>query len=142
MSPRIGDAHCATPGAKAYAFIDERRQVYKKLVVERDGKRVLGGVLVGDAGDYGTWLQMMLNGMALPEFPEELLVPMRRRQPRRVGAAPRCRTPRRSAQCNNVTKGAICAAIDGGCTTVGALKSEDEGRQHVRRLRAAASRRC
>src|SRR5918994_6344578 len=25
--------------------------------------------------------------------------------------------------CNNVSKGAICAAIDAGCTTIGALKS-------------------
>jgi nitrite reductase (NADH) large subunit len=71
----IGDAHCATPGAKAYAFTDERKQVYKKLVVDADGKRVIGGVMVGDASDYGTWLQMMLNDMDLPEFPEELLVP-------------------------------------------------------------------
>src|SRR5687768_13615362 len=26
--------------------------------------------------------------------------------------------------CNNVSKGAICAAIDAGCTTIGALKTE------------------
>ena len=29
----LGDAHGATPGARAYAFVDERKQVYKKLVV-------------------------------------------------------------------------------------------------------------
>ncbi len=72
----IGDCHAATPGAKAYAFTDERKQVYKKLVVDADGKRVLGGVLIGDASEYGTWLQMMLNDMDLPECPEELLMPM------------------------------------------------------------------
>ncbi len=33
----IGDAHAATPGARAYSFIDERREVYKKLVVTEDG---------------------------------------------------------------------------------------------------------
>jgi len=71
----IGDAHAATPGAKAYSFNDERRQVYKKLVVDGEGKKLIGGVLVGDASDYGTWLQMMLNRLALPEFPEELLLP-------------------------------------------------------------------
>ena len=31
--------------------------------------------------------------------------------------------------CNNVSKGAICAAIDAGCTTLGALKKADQGRQ-------------
>jgi nitrite reductase (NADH) large subunit len=117
----LGDAHCATPGSRAYAFVDERKQVYKKLVVSEDGKRVLGGVLVGDAGDYGTWLQMMLNGIAVPEQPEELIVPMR------SGAVPATQAElpdtAQICQCNNVTKGAICAAIEGGCTTVGALKS-------------------
>jgi nitrite reductase (NADH) large subunit len=120
----LGDAHAATPGARAYSFNDERRHVYKKLVVDAEGKRLLGGVLVGDAGDYGTWLQMMLNGMDLPEFPEELLVP------RSSGATPTLAGPAalpataQICQCNNVTKGAICAAIDAGCTTVGALKSK------------------
>src|SRR3984893_361361 len=32
----IGDAHAAAPGARAYSFIDERREVYKKLVVTAD----------------------------------------------------------------------------------------------------------
>src|SRR5690606_29725552 len=29
----IGDAHAASPGARCYSLIDERREVYKKLVV-------------------------------------------------------------------------------------------------------------
>ena len=120
----IGDAHATTAGAKAYSFKDERRQVYKKLVVDADGKRLLGAVLVGDARDYGSWLQMMLNNLELPEFPEELLVP------RSSGATPALAGPgalpasAQICQCNNVTKGAICSAIDAGCTTVGALKSK------------------
>jgi nitrite reductase (NADH) large subunit len=121
----IGDAHCATPGSKAYAFTDEVRSIYKKLVVDADGKRVLGGVMVGDASDYGTWLQMMLNDMALPEFPEELLVPKSS-----GGSSPSLSGPLAlpdSAQicsCNNVSKGALCGAVEAGCTTVGQLKSK------------------
>jgi len=121
----IGDAHAATPGARAYAFTDERKQVYKKLVVDADGKRVLGGVLVGDASEYGTWLQMMLNDMALPEFPEELIVPKSS-----GGGGPSLSGPlalpdgAQICSCNNVSKGALCAAVGGGCTTVGQLKSK------------------
>ena len=124
----IGDAHAATPGAKAYAFTDERRQVYKKLVVDADAKRVLGAVLVGDASDYGTWLQMMLNDMALPDAPEILLVPASSGSALSGGGAmsgPLALPD--SAQicsCNNVTKGALCGAVDAGCTTVGQLKSK------------------
>ena len=119
----IGDAHATTPGAKAYSFNDERRQVYKKLVVDAEGKRLLGGVLVGDAADYGTWLQFMLNNMALPEFPEELLVPKSSSSSATLARAELPDTAQ-ICQCNNVTKGAICAAINTGCTTVGALKSK------------------
>ncbi|HEY8508449.1 MAG TPA: FAD-dependent oxidoreductase, partial [Steroidobacteraceae bacterium] len=73
----IGDAHAASPGARCYILMDGRREVYKKLVVSEDGKQLLGGVLVGDTEDYGTWLQTMLNGLPLPEYPEDLLVPPR-----------------------------------------------------------------
>ncbi|HWM70222.1 MAG TPA: FAD-dependent oxidoreductase, partial [Steroidobacteraceae bacterium] len=73
----IGDAHAATPGARAYSFIDERREVYKKLVVTEDGSKLLGAVLVGDTDDYGAWLQTMLNSLPLPEHPEDLILPPR-----------------------------------------------------------------
>jgi nitrite reductase (NADH) large subunit len=63
----IGDAHGATPGSRSFQFTDERKQVYKKIVVSDCGKRLLGAVLVGDAAEYGTLLQMMLNGIELPE---------------------------------------------------------------------------
>jgi nitrite reductase (NADH) large subunit len=121
----IGDAHAASPGARMYSFIDERREVYKKLVVTEDGSRLLGAVLVGDAEDYGSWLQIMLNGLPLPEHPEDLILPPR------AGAQPAALTGMaalpESAQicsCNNVCKGAICAAVAGGCTTLGAIKKQ------------------
>jgi nitrite reductase (NADH) large subunit len=71
----LGDAHGQTPGSRAYQFSDERKQVYKKLVVSECGKYLLGGVMVGDASEYGTLLQMMLNRIELPEAPEFLILP-------------------------------------------------------------------
>lgn len=116
----IGDAHAATPGARAYSFIDERREVYKKLVVNEDGTKLLGAVLVGDTDDYGTCLQMMLNAMPLPEYPEDLILPPRAGT-KAVGltALP---AEAQVCSCNNVSKGAICSAVENGCTTIGALK--------------------
>lgn len=61
----FGDAHARTPGAKSYQWTHGPEQIYKKIVVSAEGKTLLGGVLVGDAGDYATLLQMMLNGMPL-----------------------------------------------------------------------------
>ena len=120
----IGDAHAATPGARSYAFVDERREIYKRLVVDSDCKRLLGAVLVGDAGEYGTLLQTMLHGMPLPEHPEELILPAR--HPGGAAAGSGLAALPEAAQicsCNNVTKGAICAAVESGCTTVGAIKA-------------------
>jgi nitrite reductase (NADH) large subunit len=122
----IGDAHAASPGARSYSFFDERRDIYKKLVVSEDGKRLLGGVLVGDADSFGTWLQMMLNDMQLPEFPEELILPAGSGGSGRSAGAGLAALPDTAqvCSCNNVTKGAICASISEGCTTVGAIKSK------------------
>ncbi len=119
----LGDALCASPGARAYSFVDERKQIYKKLVVSEDGKVLLGGILVGDAADYGNWLQMMLNALPLPEHPEELILPAIEggKKPVALGVA----ALPNSAQicsCNNVSKGDLCAAIDAGCASLGALK--------------------
>jgi nitrite reductase (NADH) large subunit len=117
----IGDAHGATTGARVCSLIDERSQVYKKLVISEDGSRLLGGVLVGDAENYGTWLQMVQNGLPLPERPELLLLsassaaaaePVSLELP---ATAPIC-------SCNNVNKADLCAAIAGGAVTLGALK--------------------
>ncbi len=118
----LGDAHAASPGARSYAFIDERRQVYKKLVVDSEGRRVIGGVLVGDAGSFGEWQQMMLNDMPLPEAPEDLLMPPRdgvRPAAAGLAALPETAT---LCSCNNVTKGDLCRAIEGGCTTLAGIK--------------------
>jgi nitrite reductase (NADH) large subunit len=60
----FGDAHGRTPGALSYQWTHGPQQIYKKIVVSHDGKTLLGGVLVGDASEYATLLQMMLNGMA------------------------------------------------------------------------------
>jgi nitrite reductase (NADH) large subunit len=121
----LGDAHATMANARAYTFVDECKQVYKKLVVNEDGSRLLGGILVGDADDYGIWLQMMLDGTKLPDHPETMIVPSFEtdgKQARATGVAA-LSAAAQICSCNNVSKGAICAAIESGCTTIGALKS-------------------
>ena len=119
----LGDAHCTYSNSRAYTFVDERKQIYKKLVVDEEGSRLLGGILVGDADDYGIWLQMMLDGTKLPANPESMVVPaFEGAKPAGTGVAALSATAQ-ICSCNNVTKGAICSAIAAGCTTIGALKS-------------------
>jgi len=71
----FGDAFATTDGALELVFADAVAGVYKKLVVSEDGRRLLGGVLVGDATAYGVLRPMVASGIALPDNPEELILP-------------------------------------------------------------------
>ncbi|QEK92610.1 nitrite reductase large subunit [Achromobacter insolitus] len=116
----IGDAHGATPGALSYRYIDEAGASYRRLVVSADGKRVLGAVLVGDNRYYDTLLQYVQNGIAPPADPASLILPQGQAAPLLgVDALPAGAT---ICSCHNVSKAAVCAAIDGGCTDLGAVK--------------------
>ena len=66
-----------TAGALDYVYTDPIGGIYKKLVVSGDGKSLLGAILVGDAAEYGTLLQIALNGIPLPAHPEDLVLPAR-----------------------------------------------------------------
>ncbi|MDD5274414.1 MAG: nitrite reductase large subunit NirB, partial [Methylovulum sp.] len=120
----IGDAHAKTQGAMVFTYQNGASEVYKRLVVSEDKKRLLGAVLVGDAAEYGTLLQYCQNGIELPENPDALILP-RRDDEAAPGLGPDALPA--SAQicsCYEVSKGAICSAIAAGCTTVNALKAE------------------
>ena len=119
----IGDPHGNVPGSRSYQFTDERKQIYKKLVVSDCGKYLLGGVLIGDATEYGTLLQMMLNRIELPESPEFLILPSSDGQARPALGADALPDTAQICSCNNVSKGQICAAVSDGATSIGALKS-------------------
>jgi nitrite reductase (NADH) large subunit len=121
----LGDAHGSTPGARSCSFIDERRRTYKRIVLSEDGRRLLGGILVGDADSYVSWLQYLRTGAELPSAPEQLVLPTS--MVALASAATGLAALPDSAQvcsCNDVSKGAICAAVAAGATTIGALKSK------------------
>ncbi|WP_341959504.1 nitrite reductase large subunit NirB [Pseudomonas sp. RC10] len=117
----IGDAHGALTGARSYRFIDEATASYRRLVVSADGKQVLGAVLVGDNSYYDTLLQYAQNGIKLPADPSSLIMPQSAGVPTLgADALPATAT---ICSCHNVSKAAICSAIDGGCTDLAGLKA-------------------
>ena len=119
----IGDAHGATPGSRSYQFLDERKQVYRKIVTSECGKYLLGAVLVGDAAAYGSLLQAALNRIELPEAPEFLILPDGGGAERPAIGVDKLPAGAQICSCNDVSKGALCQAVADGATTVGALKS-------------------
>lgn len=118
----IGDAQGASAGSRSYRFIDEATASYRRLVVSADGKQAIGAVLVGDNSYYDTLLQYIQNGIALPADPASLIVPQGETAPALgVDALPATAT---ICSCHNVSKGAICSAIDGGCTDLAGIKCQ------------------
>jgi nitrite reductase (NADH) large subunit len=117
----IGDAHGATAGSRSYRFIDEANASYRRLVVSADGKQAIGAVLVGDNSYYDTLLQYVQNGIKLPADPSCLILPQGEGVPALgADALPDTAT---ICSCHNVSKGAICAAIDSGCGDLAGLKA-------------------
>ncbi|HEY0776240.1 MAG TPA: nitrite reductase large subunit NirB [Nocardioidaceae bacterium] len=117
----FGDAFATTPGALELVLADAVAGVYKKLVVSEDATRLLGGILVGDASAYGTLRPMVSSGIALPENPEELILPAASARPGAAGTGMPDEVV--VCSCNNVTKATICGAVDAGsCDTVACLK--------------------
>ncbi|MGJ7546443.1 nitrite reductase large subunit NirB [Variovorax sp. LT1R16] len=119
----IGDAHGKTPQSRAYQYVNEHKQIYKKIVVSEDGKQLLGAVLVGDAAEYGTLLQLALNGIPLPADPEFLILPSSDGVARPGLGVEALPDSAQICSCNNVSKGAICAAVGEGVCTIADMKA-------------------
>jgi nitrite reductase (NADH) large subunit len=118
----VGDSHARTEGALSYRVIDEPNGIYKKIVVSKDGKHLLGAVLVGDNGIYDTLLQYMLNKIELPKQPLTLIAPSGGEAPTLgADALPDTAT---ICSCHNVSKSAICCKIDEGFVSLGDIKAE------------------
>ncbi|MNM84195.1 Nitrite reductase [NAD(P)H] [compost metagenome] len=115
----IGDAHASTAGAQELLLLDRVNGIYKKLVTDGEGNRLLGAILVGDGADYERLLQYYQNGVALPQPPLSLLVG-------EAGTAPAPLVLPDSAilcSCHNVSKGDVVAAVRAGNHELAAVKS-------------------
>ena len=101
--------HDAPPdAARALVYDDPFGGVYKKLLFTHDGTRLVGGILVGDAGDYTRLLDLAKNGRELPCPPGELVAGKQNGASAGAAAlADDCQV----CSCNNVSKAQICQAI-------------------------------
>lgn len=118
----VGDAHGNTPGSLSYTYSNDVEEVYKRIIVSADNKKLLGAVLVGDVEAYGTLQSMCVNGMDLPEDPNCLILPNVEGGGAAIGvdALPEAACV---CSCYDVSKGAICCAVQGGARTMGDIKS-------------------
>lgn len=101
------------PPEKGHSIIFENKteSLYKRINVSHDGKRLLGGILVGEAEDYNMLLQMYQNEMSLPEHPEVLIIGGRGEGGTSFGSAMDLPDTAVVCSCEAVTKGAICSSV-------------------------------
>jgi nitrite reductase (NADH) large subunit len=120
----FGDAFCDSAGAEAITFSDAVANVYKRLVVADAGRRVVGGVFVGDTTGYQSLVQMARGDLPTAEHLAQLIVaPVAGEATTALGVGGLAPTAA-VCSCNNVSKGAICAAIArDGLADVGGIKA-------------------
>lgn len=116
----FGDAFCEKQEHVPIVYNNKISGVYKRINVSPDGKILLGGILVGEAEEYNTLLQLYKNRMALPSNPEVLILPNSGGGfqlslidlPDTAGIC----------SCENVSKGKIVACVNNGATTIPQIK--------------------
>ena len=118
----VGDAHGRTRGSSTYTYIDERERTYKRIVVNKTGKKLLGAVLVGDTADYGMLQQTMLNELTLPKHPDALILPVREGGGMPAVAVDALPDTAQICSCHDVSKADIVAAVENGAGTLGAIR--------------------
>lgn len=119
----IGDANGRTEGCKSYVYQNEEQEVYKRLIVSKDNKKLLGAVMVGDTSDYGDLLQLMLNEIDLPDNPDALILPAHAGAEKPALGADALPESAVICSCFDVTKGKIAQAVADGHHTLDDIKA-------------------
>jgi nitrite reductase (NADH) large subunit len=115
----FGDPFLEGEGIQTVAFQDFVTGVYKRLLVSSDGKRLHGGILVGDAKDFTELAYYAREATELPGKPEELVFTAKEGGGKKRAAPDTMQI----CSCHNVTKGGIRAAMaDGTVCTLDAVK--------------------
>lgn len=107
----FGDPFCATTEFRSVVYEDKVKGVYKRINISKDGKYLLGGVLVGDAADYNMLLQTAKNAIILPPTPEDLILGSRGGAENDMQGVMSLPDEALICSCEGVTKGDICNAI-------------------------------
>lgn len=85
--------------------------IYRKLIFNKAGTKLRGGILVGDASDYTKLHALAMKGGALPENPAMLLAPQSARGGEVVEEELSSDPNTQVCSCNDVTRGQIANVV-------------------------------
>ena len=118
----FGDPFINEPDCHTIVVEDTNKGIYKRVNISKDGKYLLGGILIGDANNYNMLLQTVNNKLVLPPDPEDIIFGSRNGANEGAGVMS---LPEDAliCSCEAVTKGAICSAVkEESCTTIDGIK--------------------
>lgn len=118
----FGDALGETPGSKPILYKNKTKGIYKRVNISADGKRLLGGILVGDTSQYGMLHQFFQNHMALPPEPEDLILGNRGGKSAQGFGIDALPDSAQVCACENITKLHLCQAVQEGNQNISSLK--------------------
>jgi nitrite reductase (NADH) large subunit len=117
----FGQYECGPDRAVPLSFEDPFAGKYKKLLFSPDGERLVGGILVGDASEYGQLSLLARTGDKLPCPPREFIVGSSSGVP--GVAAESLPDAAQVCSCHGVSSGAIRAALrEDGCDSLAEVK--------------------
>ena len=109
--------------ARSVVFEDTMKGVYKRINISADGKHLLGGILVGDAGQYNMLLQTCKNKTVLPPNPEDIMLGARGGEAEAGAGVLGLPGEAVICSCEGITKDELCNAVaKDACETIDAIK--------------------
>lgn len=119
----FGDPFGMNTAHSPIVFEDRMRDIYKRINISEDGKKLLGGILVGDAYSYNMLLQTYLNELVLPPNPEDLLFQSGKGTKTQQSGVMSLPDTALICSCESVTKETICNAVaEGGIMDIEGMK--------------------
>lgn len=119
----FGDPFITEPDARSIVLEDKNKGIYKRLNISVDGKRLLGGILVGDAASYNMLLQTVNNSMSIPDHPETLLLGESSVSKPATAGLEALPDAALICSCEGITKDQICNAVSQqGCENAEDIK--------------------
>ncbi|CAG8603532.1 1912_t:CDS:2, partial [Acaulospora colombiana] len=117
----FGDYFCSEDISMPLVYKDPFGSIYKKYIFSKDGKHLLGGIMVGDTEDYTKLHALCKSKKPLTMSPGELILGVKSSQAPGADDLP---DEAQICSCNNVSKGQIRAAVrTKNCRSIGEVKS-------------------
>ncbi|MGR3811106.1 nitrite reductase large subunit NirB [Jiulongibacter sp. NS-SX5] len=117
----FGNAFIEEPDCQTIVYENKAKGIYKRVNIDTHNKKLLGGILIGDAEQYNMLQQVCINELPIPADPEDMILGSRGGEDEGAGvmALPDSAL---ICSCEAVSKGDIIEKINDGCRTIDEIK--------------------